>query len=240
MGNKKTNNNILNIAICDDEAIILDEISELIKTEFEKQDIKVNISSFEKGEDIPFKQNIYNFDVMFLDIELKTSNGLEIAKKLRKLSYNNLIVFITSFVDYVLDGYKTNAFRFILKSNLENQLSECIEAIAENLKSNKYQMSNELIDINDILYAMSDNRIVTVYLINGKTKTEYMKLDDFEEKINSKLLCRVHQSYLINIAYVEFITRYEVTLIDDIIIPISKSRYKEANKQIKLRRTLWS
>ncbi len=240
LGNKKPKNNILNIAICDDEPIILAKIIDLVKSEFQKQGIKVNIFSFEKGEDIFHKQNIYNFDVIFLDIELKASNGLEIAKKLRKSSYNNLIVFITSFVNYVLDGYKTDAFRFILKSNLESQLSECIEAIAENLKSTKYQMSDELIAINDILYAMSDNRKITVYLKNGKTKTEYMKLDDFEEKLNSKSLCRVHQSYLINIAYVEFITRYEITLIDDIIIPVSKSRYKEANKQIKLRRTLWS
>ncbi len=240
MKNKKKNNNILNIAICDDETIILDEIKELIKTEFDKQEIKVNISKFEKGEDLLYNNNICYFDVVFLDIELKTINGLEIAKELRKSGYNNLIVFITSFVDYVLDGYKTDAFRFILKNNIEVQLNECVLAISESLKTRKYQIDNDLIDIKDILYAMSDNRIINLYLKNGKTKTEYMKLDDFEEKMNSKLLCRVHQSYLINIDYVEFIIRYKITLVDGSVIPVSKSRYKEANKQIKLRRTLWT
>lgn len=240
MRNQKRFNNILNIAICDDEKIILNELSELIKTEFQKEDIEVKISIFEKGEEILQSSINYNFDVIFLDIELNTINGLEIAKKLRKLSYNNLIVFITSFMDYVFDGYKTDAFRFILKNNMEDGLSECVSAIAENLKSNRYQMNDYLIDVRDILYAISDNRTVTVYLKNKKTKTEYMKLNDFEEKLSSKLLCRVHQSYLVNIDCIEFIARYEITLIDGSIIPVSKSKYKEVNKQIKLRRTLWT
>lgn len=240
MGNKKQFNNKINIAICDDERIISNEISELVKTEFKKEEIEVKISVFEKGEEILNINNIHYFDVIFLDIELKTTNGLEIANKLRDLSYNNLIVFITSFIDYVFDGYKTEAFRFILKNNMGAGLSECVSAIAKKLKSNKHQINAYLINVRDVLYASSDNRTITVYFKNKKTKSAYMKLNDFEKKLNSKLLCRVHQSYLINIDCVEFIARHEITLIDGSIIPVSKSRYKQVNKHIKLRKALWT
>ncbi len=229
---------MLKVAICDDEVIILDKITDIVKTEFDNQGIKVNIFKFEKGENLLYDKNLHTFDVIFLDIELKTANGIEIAKQLRESSYNNIIVFITSFIDYVLDGYKIDAFRFILKNNMQNQLSECISAISKKLEINKYQVNYDSIKVKDILYVMSDNRILTIYLKNKKTKTKYIKLNEFEEKIKSQLLCRVHQSYLVNVNYVEFITRYEITLIDGTIIPVSKSRYKEANKQIKLRETL--
>lgn len=239
MKEPKQTSRSLAIAICDDEPILLEEIASRIKAEFEKRGIEAKCSLFEKGENL-LCEEVSLFDVVFLDIELKTTNGLEIAKKLRELSYSNKIVFITSFVDYALDGYKADAFRFLLKNNLEQQLSECIEAIAESLNSNESRVSSDLQNPGDVLYVMSENRTVTLFFKNGESRTEYMKLDEFEETVNSKQFCRVHQSYLVNIDYVEFVQRYEIRLVNDLRIPISKSRYKEANRQIKLRRILWS
>lgn len=239
MKEPKQKNRSLEIAICDDEPILLEEIATRIKAEFEKRGIEAKCSLFEKGEDLLCKKERL-FDVVFLDIELKTTNGLEIAKKLRESSYSNKIVFITSFIDYALDGYQADAFRFLLKNNLEQQLSECIEAIAEQVNTKESKTSFHLPNLRDVLYVMSENRTVTLFFKNGESRTEYMKLDEFEEKMNSKQFCRVHQSYLVNIDYVEFVQRYEVRLVNDLRIPISKSRYKEANRQIKLRRTLWA
>lgn len=166
------------------------------------------------------RKNTSLFDVIFLDIELKTTNGLELAKKLRESSYSNKIVFITSFIDYVLDGYQADAFRFLLKNNLEQQLSECIEAIAEQVNAKASQTGFDFPTFRDVLYVMSENRTVTLFFKNGESRTEYMKLDEFEEKMNSKQFCRVHQSYLVNIDYVEFVQRYEVRLVNDLRIPI--------------------
>lgn len=239
MKEPKQKNRSLEIAICDDEPILLEEIATRIKAEFEKRGIEAKCSLFEKGEDLLCKKERL-FDVVFLDIELKTTNGLEIAKKLRESSYSNKIVFITSFIDYALDGYQADAFRFLLKNNLEQQLSECIEAIAEQVNTKESKTSFHLPNLRDVLYVMSENRTVTLFFKNGESRTEYMKLDEFEEKMNSKQFCRVHQSYLVNIDYVEFVQRYEVRLVNDLRIPISKSRYKEANRQMKLRRILWA
>ncbi|MDO4772775.1 MAG: LytTR family DNA-binding domain-containing protein [Bacillota bacterium] len=239
MKEPKQTSRSLAIAICDDEPILLEEIASRIKAEFEKRGIEAKCSLFEKGENL-LCEEVSLFDVVFLDIELKTTNGLELAKKLRESSYSNKIVFITSFIDYVLDGYQADAFRFLLKNNLEQQLSECIEAIAEQVNAKASQTGFDFPTFRDVLYVMSENRTVTLFFKNGESRTEYMKLDEFEEKVNSKQFCRVHQSYLVNIDYVEFVRRYEVRLVNDLRIPISKSRYKEANRQIKLRRTLWA
>ncbi len=232
--------NMLKIAICDDEPIILDRINDIIKAEFNRHNVKVHIHLYERGEDIINSIDVSDYDVIFLDIELKTTNGLDIAQMLRQTSYNNLIVFITSFVNYALDGYKATAFRFILKDDMDNLLPECIDAICKSLQCHRYKDSDTDIKVNDILYVMSDNRTIDIYFKDGTKKTMYTKLNDFEQQMNSQFLYRVHQSYLVNIVYVEFIVRYHANLIDGTHIPISKSRYKDAVKDIMLRRALWS
>ncbi len=227
---------MLKIAVCDDEKIILDKISRLISLNFSSYNMDVDISSFISAEILMNTEDINDFDVIFLDIELETSNGIDVAKALRGKKYNKLIVFITSYLDYAMDGYKVDAFRFILKTNMEKQLKECVLAIASLFKTKK----TEDLDLADFLYVMSDNHRLKIVLANGEEKFKYMTLNDFEEELNSSFFCRVHQSYLVNIRYVELVRRYELTLLGDITIPISKSRYKNASKEIAVGRRLWN
>ena len=51
-----------------------------------------------------------NYDIVLLDIELKNENGLEIAALLRKRSRAK-IIFITSHIEEMPNGYKVKAFR---------------------------------------------------------------------------------------------------------------------------------
>ncbi len=114
---------MLRFAICDDELPILNTIEKLVKENLENLKIKHTIHTFTNGENLLNYKKINDFDVIFLDIELKTTNGIDIAKKLRENAYNKLIVFITSFADYSIIGYKVNAFRFILKDKLEQEIA---------------------------------------------------------------------------------------------------------------------
>ncbi len=230
---------MLNIAICDDEPVILDSILKNIKTEFDKLGIKTQIEGFTDGLELLSKASSEDFDVLFLDIELKTANGVDIAKKLREDGYNNMIVFITSFINYAVDGYKLDVFRFILKSNMEVQLKECIISIAKNIDKNNIRIKSRKITIEDILYVMSENHKIIIHLKNGEKLSDYMKLDEFKEKLNSKFFLRIHQSYLVNSNYVRDIIRYELTLHNEEKLPIAKSRYKETSKEVSLRRALW-
>nr|SUY21480.1 two-component response regulator [Clostridioides difficile] len=57
----------------------------------------------------------YYIDIIFLDIELGKSNGVDIAKTIRKHSKDTIIIFVTGFSDYVFHGYDVGALNYILK-----------------------------------------------------------------------------------------------------------------------------
>ena len=230
------------IAICDDEHIILDRIEVLLHEELEKLKIKHEINGYKSGEALLDAQNIHDFDVIFLDIELKTMNGVDIAKRLRNSGYDKLIVFITSFMDYSIVGYKVNAFRFILKDTLKQELTECVQNMIDKLGLKKATLNNFELDIRDIIYLESNKHQVMVHLKNADVYRVYATLDNVEEKLNSKNLLRVHQSYLVNILYVTDIRCYTMVLSDgdfSIEIPVPKKRYGEIKKKIRIKKMLW-
>lgn len=233
---------MLKIAVCDDEHISLDKIVDLVQGELRKLKIKYEISTYNSGENLLDASNINSFDVIFLDIELKTTNGINIAKRLRDNGYDKLIVFITSFVDYSIVGYKVNAFRFILKDTLKQELTECIQNIIAKLGLKKVNLNDLEVNIKDIIYLESNKHQVMIHLKNTDVYRVYDTLDNIEKKLNSKNLLRVHQSYLVNILYVENIKCYTLVLSDgnnSIEIPIPKVRYSEIKKKISIKKTLW-
>ncbi len=230
---------MIKIAICDDEKMILDQIVSGVCSNFELLGMEIQVEVFQRGEDLLQTSNISDFEAIFLDIDLKTTNGMEIAKKIRANGYGKLIVFVTSITDYILDGYTVNAFRFILKSRMEEQLEECIRSMGDFFASKKVEMDIWDISTDDILYAESDNHRIMIYLKNGKKFSKHMTLNAFEKTLNSNDFCRVHQSYLVNSKYVESVVRYEARLTNNITVPVSKSRYKNANVEISIRRKVW-
>ena len=57
----------------------------------------------------------FQFDIIFLDIEMKTLNGVETAKKIRNVNKDIIIIFVTGYSEYVYEGYDVHAFNYILK-----------------------------------------------------------------------------------------------------------------------------
>jgi len=75
----------LHIAVVDDEAIQIDTIKSLIYHAAKRLNISVKLDEFSSGEAFLFELEDYpNLDIVFLDIEMKQVDGLDVAKKLEK------------------------------------------------------------------------------------------------------------------------------------------------------------
>lgn len=55
------------------------------------------------------------YDLIFLDIELGDYNGIEIASKIRTYNRSSIIIITSSFKKYLIDGYKIEAKRYLIK-----------------------------------------------------------------------------------------------------------------------------
>ena len=85
--------------------------------------------------DVQAIQQIYeeSYDAYFLDIEMPSCSGFQLAVSLKKRDQNALIIFQTSYEDYSAQGYDYNIFRFISKYKLMQMLPSAIQALKEEL-----------------------------------------------------------------------------------------------------------
>lgn len=79
---------MLKIAICDDERNVVEKI----KCDIFSYPEKCEIDGFYSGEELLLSQK--NYDIIFLDIDMKGMNGIEVAKQLREEDKNVKIIYV--------------------------------------------------------------------------------------------------------------------------------------------------
>lgn len=236
----------MNIAICDDEIVFLELINHHIKNVLCKYAMPVNINLFHRGRELLAYKELKKFDIIFLDIELNDTNGIELAKSFRNKGYDGLIVFITSHLDYSMLGYEVEAFRYILKSNLDKELSECVHSAIKKLDiygaSVVFKINNEnmKMKLKDIFYVESNDHKIIFHMTDNSSYVTYDKLNEIEEKISSDDFYRIHQSFLVNSKYIKKIKRYSACLKNNFVLPISKSRYNNVEDQMLIKENKWT
>ena len=233
---------MIRIAVCDDEKYFREKIGALLQEYSSAREFGINVESFASGEEFLASEKKEMFDVIFLDINMEGMNGIETAQKIRQFSEDIVLIFITAYVAYSPEGYKVNAIRYLLKDSdsFKTAFWECMNAVRNKLmvveKKEKFEFQGKemVIPLSHIVYMESNLHKVTFY-IKGKeiqAYTMYEKLDAIEERLRkTQSFCRIHQSYLINLKYVDEVKRYQVLLNTGEILNIAKPRYKEVEMQ---------
>lgn len=204
----------LNIAVCDDEKYYRTHIKKLLTEYLQKEDVFFQIGEFSDGKDFCEEEsNFWKYDIIFLDIEMGSMNGMETAHTIRAKNKKMDIVFITVMQDYVFEGYRVGAARYIMKTDLEVLLPECLEAL---LKSEKYcgqQMEFSFIGgkrklfLKDLLYIESDSHRLN-FVKEEEVLHLYGKISELERKLSDYNFIRCHQSFLVNPEHIDRIKNY--------------------------------
>jgi len=221
----------------------------------------INISAdFDNGVDAInyIKEN--NIDLIFLDINMTTQNGIDIVKSIHLLNFEIVphIVFVTAYDQYAIEAYNLNVIDYILKPINEKRFNQCIEKISKKINisinnNSSYQIKNdekEIISLikNNILYPIKKSNIKLAYIKDRLLIIETEKhqfsisttLNEFEENLPNNIFFKVHRSYLININYIEkiipwFNSTYKVKLIGlEIEIPVSRNQTQNFKKRMNI------
>ena len=216
----------MRIAICDDEKIFQEEIKREVDKYFNSLDILT--ICFSSGEELiaDFEKNQY--DLVFLDIEMKGLSGLQVANYLHSKKKELPIVLVTSHTELAMEGYEVQAFRFLAKpinlSKLQTTLKAVEKLIFDDDKISIYiDGLHRYIKCKSICYIKSEN----VYLNIVTTKDRYLvrqKLKELIGEIPSKKFIHVHRSFVVNLKYVESFDGENIYLEDGMKIPVSKSK----------------
>lgn len=222
---------VVNIAICDDNIEEIERIYSYVEKKLKELEIIFKISSFSEGQDLIDNMNSSKeiYDIIFLDIYMKFSNGIDIAKKIRTFDSESKIIFITSSKDHAIDSYDVRASYYILKPINEEKLSSAMKIAIESLNKENKQIviknkkGNYRILYKDILYAESNARVVNIYLKFGEIISFYSKLEDFSQSLQDERFLKCHKSFLVNMDYILKIENNSIFIVDNITIPISST-----------------
>lgn len=226
---------MINIAICEDEIEELKIISDFVAKNMNEFEIPFKITTFNEGQDLVehISSIKENFDIIFLDIYMKASHGIEIARQVREFDKECKVIFITSSEEYAIDSYEVRATYYILKPINEAKLKTSIEVALEGLeKENKHilivnKKGSYKISLKDILYVESKARVVNIYLKSQEIITFYSKLEDFFHRLQDERFLRSHKSYIVNMDYILKIEDRYIFMENNTNIPISSANMTE-------------
>jgi two-component system response regulator LytT len=157
-------------------------------------------------------------------------DGITLAKRLRAVSENVQIVFLTSHIEYALEGYEVNALRYLVKPVDMNKLSEVLKYIQDKKNNSRQIMIKQegediVIDISDIIYMESMDKNVRIVTSKSEYITRY-NISDYEEELKNSGFLRIHRGYLISLSKVKKIVKNDVVMDGDISLPVSRSNIK--------------
>ncbi len=229
----------MKVAICDDERIFLDKIKVLLEKYSVTHQIQMEIEEYNTAEQ--FLKEISNeYDLILLDVRLDQANGIDVAKELRARKIDSMIIYISAYLEMAPRGYEVQAFRYILKNDLDQVLEYTLNDAMTELRRRrreyeiKTQGKTECIPLSEILYFASYKRYVEIYTL-GKTYKQYRKMYELEQELSDQGFLRIHKSYLVNMRHISYIKNRELYLKDGTVLPCSKAEYQN----IKQRYILW-
>lgn len=224
----------MRIAICDDEEKFCIRLREQIEQIYQSLDVLVDI--YQNGVDLLAHFKGYPYDLIFLDIEMPAMDGLLLAKKLREISEDVLLVFLTGHIEYALNGYEVNALRYLTKPVDGDKLKEVLHYVMEKEKKKhflwlKTQAGEERVAVSEILYLEAQNQNINIYTVKQNYLVRY-NLGDYERELKEYGFFRIHRGYLIALGKVKGIGRQEVILEGDIHLSVSRSREKKLREAL--------
>ncbi|AQU11015.1 LytTR family DNA-binding domain-containing protein [Clostridioides difficile] len=224
------------IVICEDDITQIAFLRECILKSLEGISSQIELFEFNSGEEL-LETNLEGIDIFFLDIKMLQLTGMDVAKIIRETNDTSEIIFITSIVDYIQEGYKVRAYRYLLKpidfGDLNESILSCISDIIKKRENFMLIENKGIINkilINSIMYIEVRKKVLTIHT---KNDTYYTKnsMDKIELELEKYNFFRCHKSYLINLEYIQFICKNTV-VINDEDVPVSKYRMADLKKKL--------
>lgn len=204
---------MLKALLVDDEKYIRDELKYFLDR---IEEVAV-VAETGDGDEVMDLVREHKPDIIFLDIELRHTNGLTLARRLMELEDPPQIILSTAYDKYAVMGFELSVSDYILKPfSLERLRSAVKKAAADRglkrlsdgkgEKRSKIAVSKAdrlfLIDVGDIRYFQADGNSAVLDTTEG-VFTLSVSLKDLEEALPEDRFLRIHKSNIVNVDYIE-------------------------------------
>jgi len=149
------------------------------------------------------------YDIIFLDIEMDGTNGVDTAAKIREYDKKALIIYVTNFDDFIFKASDTFMFRYLIKPVPQNKFNMVFEDAHKTLnklgKTYNFLINRDPIslDVDEIIYFEMVDRYVVVHTITkGKFSPIWSPVKQIQAELEQFGFLKPHKSFLVNMRYI--------------------------------------
>lgn len=235
---------MLRIAVCDDEKEMADRHARMAEACLQTCKSAGEVRIYTGSENLLYDitEDQMHFDLLLLDIEMPGCTGMELAEKVRPFLPRVKIIFITSHIEYAIDAFELNIFRYVPKEELKKRLFAALTDAIEllNLEEGTFytiQTSSRLekIPCRQICYIERDGKNARIVTFEGESKVRKSLQQVFEELPAEEFLY-IDRGCIVNLIHILQIKDGMAVLENHAVLPISRSHLQQVKERIN---TYW-
>lgn len=224
---------MMNLCVLDDDVACAMHTKQMVEEYFDRKEIEINrFDLFDHGAGLLCSKTSY--DVLFLDIEVGKENGIDIAKELRKQYPDMIIIVITSYLKYSMEGYKIQAARYLLKPVAKDLLFSELDEVLAVYDHGSYLIARDgttsrRIKRSDIFYIESYGRKVCIHT-QSEACISKESFHEWKEQLDASMFIECYKGILVHVRQIKMIQKETIELENGQILPLARRRIDDVSK----------
>jgi DNA-binding LytR/AlgR family response regulator len=220
----------------DDEPLALKQISGYI----EKTPFLELAGSFDSALKALVILKDERVDLIYVDINMPDLSGIDFVQS---LGNPPLIVFVTAYSEYALEGFRVDAIDYLLKPISYSDFLKSANKVRSFFDKHQNTSAGEVsdkdflfiksdykllrINFDDIKYIEGMSEYIRIHLVSSKPVMTLLTMKAVEDQLPSDRFMRVHRSYIVNLSKISVVERSRIIFDGKVYIPVS-DQYKDA------------
>jgi len=229
---------VFSIAICDDDS----SVTELSKVLIGEYFVELNCTVF-NDPTILLKsiQNDKKYNIYILDIFMPELSGIELAREIRALDKECLIIFLTSSEEYHRDAYNVEALQYLEKPLNKEMLFHTLNRALKYLGEKKTELlpvqtkaGVRAVEINQIVYVEAFRHVLEIHLRDGskiETLDSSMTLEGLMSVLSFPPFCVPYRGFIVNLDHAECLEKYKFCMSSGDEIPVPQKQFIKVRQQ---------
>lgn len=215
----------MTVAVCDDERVWQEKLEKLLKEYSAEKHIDVFISYFSDG--VSLVESGRKFDIIFMDYQMNTLNGIEAAQKINELKNDSVIIFVSAYTDVALDTFEVKAYRFLAKPINRKKLFKAIDDYRAEMDSDHFLIFKThegtiRLKVSEIVYVEALGSHSKIHTIKSDYEI-FINLKAIQNKLPEDKFFRCHKAFLTSFMHIQSHSNTAIRYDDGSTVYISRN-----------------